>query len=407
MPELTRDEFLQNPSEWAEQLLWWIPPGWFRRAWVNPKFKESFLGSDHDWDHMHLTNDYFLPYRSFRFLQYLSANDIPELYKLVRNRLKLSEFIWRRRFIEVFLNADFLLPPIESPVTETDFLKEPIKVWQLAPRLVHPDWFVKAWRRADFHIYYRPGEIFRSGSLFRNYVLSEYELAYTLSITGRLHVKGHLLACLNALSIKELVGVYQDLQDNFGWVDEDWRSDFEALFPQTILSLPPVSEPPSKEEFFSFLEQKHTEIEWSTISNLLKFPIPWFVEAWADEEARSYVYDSFFYDCTRWLSKTGDLQLPFTAVACFNMLPATEVVDLYKQIRDHSHRLESEWRPAFEKYFPAAVEFLPEIQEEIPPDDVPEESIYQLDLGDPEVLDLPEHRPWDESQFSSEDDIPF
>lgn len=407
MPQLTRDEFLQNPSEWAEQLLWWIPLGWFRRAWVSPKFKESCLGSNRDWDHMHRTNDYFLPYRAMKFLEFLSPEDVPELYELVRNRLNLSEYIWRSSFINVFPQAVSLLPPIESPLTEADFLREPINVWQFAPTLVHPDWFVKAWRRADSHTYGQLGEITRSWSWFRNHVLSKSEFVYTLFLTGQLQIEGHLLACLNALSIEELVSMHQDLQEDSGWFDKDWRSDFEALFPQTISYLPPVSEPPSKEEFFRFLEQEHTEMEWSTISNSLKIPIPWFVEAWAYKRVRDYLYNLFLYNCTRWLSKTGELELPFTVVVRFNMLPATEVVDLYETIRDCSRRPESEWRPAFEKYFPAVVEFLPEIQEEVPPDDVPEESIYQLDLGDPEVLDLPEHRPWEEPQFPDEDDIPF
>lgn len=443
MPELTRDEFLQNPSEWAEQLLWRIPPGWFRRAWVNPKFKESFLGSDHDWDHMHLTNEYFLPYRAMKFLEFLSPEDVPELYELVRNRLNLSEYIWRSSFINVFPQAVSLLPAIESPLIEADFLKEPIKVWQFAPTLVHPDWFVKAWRRADFHIHilnepsneetsqllqvavhppkdpsYHENNLsalsdrsltttVEAGSYFRNHVLGDSEFVSTLSLTGRLQVGEHLLACLNSLSIEELASVYQNLQEGSRRFDEEWRSDFEALFPQTISSLPPINEPPSKEEFFRFLEQERTEMEWFYISDWLEIPIPWFVEAWAYEGVRECIYGPLHGGCIRWVNKTGELILPFPLVVCFNLLPATEVVDLYEMIRDYSRRPESEWRPAFEKYFPAAVEFLPEIQEEVPPDDIPEESIYQLDLEDPEVLDLPEHRPWEESQFPSEDDIPF
>src|SRR5262249_24803803 len=63
-------------------------------------------------------------------------------------------------------------------------------------------------------------------------------------------------------------------------------------------------------------------------------------------------------EIARWVDKTGSFAGMLDGVAEAGLSTA-ELVEFYEGIRDHSGRLELEWRPEFEATFPEAVAMLP------------------------------------------------
>ncbi|SIO16935.1 hypothetical protein SAMN05444166_2802 [Singulisphaera sp. GP187] len=87
------------------------------------------------------------------------------------------------------------------------------------------------------------------------------------------------------------------------------------------------------------------------------FPTEWMAEAWGHSEIRA----NLTYGLSRMVSKIGELahgadHLDLLARSLSN----EQLVQLYIDIRDQSHRFEEEWREEFERAFPKIVSRLPE-----------------------------------------------
>ena len=89
-------------------------------------------------------------------------------------------------------------------------------------------------------------------------------------------------------------------------------------------------------------------------------PAEWIAAAWGNPLFRNNVA----YALVRSVSKNGDF---FLVTYWLEILPtflsAEQVVILYERIRDESGRLESEWRPEFERAFAAHSGELPPARE--------------------------------------------
>ena len=85
-------------------------------------------------------------------------------------------------------------------------------------------------------------------------------------------------------------------------------------------------------------------------------PADWIAAAWSDGQFRENVT----YALVRSVSKNGDFFIAgYWLEVLPTFLPVEEVVWLYERIRDHSRRLECEWRSEFERAFASHVSMLP------------------------------------------------
>ncbi|MBU84796.1 hypothetical protein [Alcanivorax sp.] len=66
---------------------------------------------------------------------------------------------------------------------------------------------------------------------------------------------------------------------------------------------------------------------------------------------------------SRSVSKNGDFDLAFDEIGSLSgSVSKEQVVELYIFIRDHSDRMEEEWRDEFIEFFPEFEESLPQVQ---------------------------------------------
>jgi hypothetical protein len=74
-------------------------------------------------------------------------------------------------------------------------------------------------------------------------------------------------------------------------------------------------------------------------------------------------FDPKWQALIRSVSKTGEFELAEVELDQLSgMLSDREAVSLYKAIRDHSQRLEEEWRDEFIEAFPSSERLLPQAQ---------------------------------------------
>jgi hypothetical protein len=89
-------------------------------------------------------------------------------------------------------------------------------------------------------------------------------------------------------------------------------------------------------------------------------PADWIAAAWSNPQFRENVTHAL----VRSVSKNGDFCIAdYWMEVLLIFLTAGEVVRLYERIRDESQRLESEWRPEFERAFAPHVGILPKVRE--------------------------------------------